>query len=140
MVATSQAAAAPASDERRSAPFTFLDREVQLYEPSTGQSYILLTVLNLTDESATAMEQINTIRMFGVMLGSLFVDQGDLNHVMGTMARGGDVQDFLDLAGQMAQHWDIAEPDEPANREERRAAPRRAAPKGPVKAAARTRR
>lgn len=137
MTATSQAAAAQAP-ERRSATFTFLDRDVQLYEPSTGQSYILLTVLNLTDESATQLEQINTIRTFGVMLGSLFVEQNDLNYVMGTMARGGDVQDFLDLARQMAEHWEIEEP-EPTNREGRRAAERRPAAK-PVKAAARPRR
>jgi hypothetical protein len=137
MVATSQAAAAPASDERRSAPFDFEDRKVQLYEPSTGQSYILLTVLNLTDESATTMEQINTIRTFGVMLGSLFVEQADLNYVMGTMARGGDVEPFLDLARQMAEHWEIEEP--PQNREERRAAPRRAAAPRPGRATPATR-
>lgn len=132
MVAATQADAAQAPD-RRSAPFTFLDREVQLYEPSTGQTYILLTVLNLTDDSASTMEQIHTVRTFGVMLGSLFVDQGDLNYVMGTMARGGDVQDFLDLAAQMAQHWEIEGP-EPANREERRAAVRRPAAAKPGRA------
>lgn len=141
MVATSQAAAAPASkDERRSAPFTFLDREVQLYEPSSGQSFILISVLNLSDESATTLEQINTIRTFGVMLGSLFVEQRDHDYVLGTLARGGDIADFLDLARQMTEHWEIEEP-EPQNREERRAAPRRpAAGAKPVKAAARPRR
>jgi hypothetical protein len=132
MVATSQAAAAQAP-ERRSAPFDFMDRQVQLYAPSTGQSYILLTVLNLTDESATTLEQINTIRTFGVMLGSLFVEQADLNYVMGTMARGGEVEPFLDLARQMAEHWEIEDP-EPQNREERRAAPRRPAAARPGRA------
>lgn len=138
MVATSQAAAAPAQSERRTAPFTFLDRTVQLYEPTTGQSYILITTLNLNDESATNVEQINTMRTFGVMLSSLFVEQADQNYVIGTLARGGDIADFLDLARQMVEHWDIEDP-EPENRAERRAAVRRPAPK-PVKAAARPRR
>lgn len=138
MVATSQAAAAADTPTRRSAPFNFEDREIRLYAPSTGQSYILLTVLNLDDESATELEQINTVRTFGVMLGSLFVEQKDLNYVMGTMARGGEVEPFLDLARQMAEHWELDEP-EPENREARRAAPRRPAAKA-VKAAPRSRR
>lgn len=128
MVASSQAAAAQASD-RRSAPFTFNKREVTLYKPSTGQEYILLTVLNLADESASQDELLRTMRTFGVMLQSLFVESAELDFVMGTLARGGDVEPFIDLARQMAEHWSITEEDEPANREERRAAPRRPAAK-----------
>lgn len=106
-------------DTRDFAPFTFEGRDVALYRPSSGQEYILLTILNLGDESATQAEQVRTVRTFGVMIGSLFLEPADLDFVLGTLARGGDIEPFVDLARQMAEHWAIAD-DEPANRAERR--------------------
>lgn len=114
-------------DSRESAPFTFGEREVALYKPTDGQEYILLTLLNLSDESATKLEQITTIRTFGVMLQSLFLKQNDLDFVLGTLARGGALDPFVDLARQMAEYWSIEEEAEADNRTERRAAERRPA-------------
>jgi hypothetical protein len=122
-------------ESRESAPFTFGEREVALYKPTDGQEYILLTLLNLGDESASKMEQITTIRTFGVMLSSLFLHQRDLDFVLGTLARGGEFEPFIDLARQMAEYWNLEEEAEADNRAERRAAERR-----PVKKAAPARR
>lgn len=127
----SQTAAGPEEpeDERDSQSFTFGERDVVLYRPTTGQEYILLTLLNLGDDSASHMEKINTVRTFGVMIQSLFVEQRDLDHVLGTLARGGDIEQFADLARQMAEYWNIEDEPEADNREERRAQVRRPAKK-----------
>ena len=140
MVRTASQTAAEDRDEpapaRESAPFDFERRKVALYKPTTGQEYILLTVLNLGDESASRMEKVNTVRTFGVMLQSLFVKPADLDYVLGTLARGGEIEPFIDMAKQMAEYWDIEdEAAEDENREERRARERR--PAAPRKAAPR---
>lgn len=119
----------PEQDDREHAPFDFEARKIALYRPSSGQEYILLTVLNLGDETASQMEKVNTVRTFGIMLQSLFVKPKDLDYVLGTLARGGEIEPFMDLARQMAEHWDIEDPAdaEDDNREERRARERRPA-------------
>lgn len=114
-------------DDRASAPFTFKDREVDLYEPTRGQRFILLQVVGVTDDDAPDEEKMELVIGFGQMLRALFVEPGERMAVTGALARGtADVEDYFDLARQMVAHWQIE--DEPApNRQARRSRERRPA-------------
>lgn len=119
--------APPAEPARHEAEFDFLDRKVVLLEPSDGQKLILIHVLGLSDESADTSERIEIILNFSTMLRSLFVQDADRSFVLGTLARNAaDLEDYIDLARQMAERWEVGE-DEATNREERRTRERRPA-------------
>lgn len=123
---------AAAESARREAEFDFHDRQVTLMEPSEGQQLILIHVLTLTDEGADTNEKVEIVLNFSTMLRSLFADEAERGYVLGALARGvADLEDYIGLAKQMAEHWDIGEA-EATNREERRARERR--PAAPVRA------
>lgn len=120
-------------DDRARAPFAFQQREIDLYEPMAGQRFILLQTIGVTDEGADSQEQLELVLGFATMLRSLFVSAADRQAVTGALARGdADLEDYFDLAKQMAEHWAIE--SEPATRADRRARERR-----PAKAVARPR-
>lgn len=114
------------NDGRPAADFTFQDREVTLYEPTDGQRFILVQTIGITDESADDQERMELALGFAAMLRSLFARPVERQYVTGALARGSaDIEDYFDLAKQMAEHWDVE--TAPANREERRARERRPA-------------
>jgi hypothetical protein len=120
-------------DDRPRAPFTFQQSEVELYEPVAGQRFILLQTIGVTDEGASIQERLELVLGFAAMLRALFVSPTERQAVTGALARGqADIEDYFELARQMAEHWDVEA--EPATREERRARERR-----PAKALARPR-
>lgn len=130
-------ASPPVADERDSAPFDFQDRKVTLLKPMPGQQLIMLNVLALADDGADVAEKVEIVLNFSTMLRSLFTEAAERSFVLGQLARGtADLEDYIDLARQMAEHWDIGEA-EAANREERRTRERR--PARPVGGPARPR-
>lgn len=126
----------PPETERETGTFTFLDRQVTLMKPSPGQAFIMLAVLSLQDTSAELQEHLETVVNFGTMLKSLFVEPDEdeaqagfvgRSYVLGALARNtADLEDFIDLAGQMGEAFDIGE-ETAHSRQERRARERRPA-------------
>lgn len=113
--------------ERPDAEFDFAGRGVKLLKPTDGQQFILITVLSLNDEGGSVREKLETVTNFGVMLSSLFVEDRDRAFVHGALARGGaELEDYVDLARQMSEHWGVGE-ETATNRTERRARERRPA-------------
>lgn len=117
----------PAEDARREAEFDFLDHRIKLLEPTDGQQFIMLQLLALTDTGGSLREKVELITNFGTMLGSLFVDEDQRVTVHGALARGvADLEDYVDLARQMSEHWDVGE-EMANNRAERRSRERQPA-------------
>lgn len=110
---------ATTADDRETAAFPFLDREVTLYEPTTGQRFILVQTIGIDDEGADTAEKVELALGFATMLRALFVEPEDRQYVTGALARGiAELDDYFQLARLMAEHWEVEEA--PANREERR--------------------
>ena len=117
------AGSAPA---RQSAPFTFIGREVQLYEPTAGQQFILMQTIGITDDDIDDQERLELALGFAQMLRSLFAEPDERRAVTASLARGdADLEDYFTLATDMAEHWGIEREAPAANRQERRAATRR---------------
>lgn len=124
----------PASD-RAVASFQFQSRDIELYEPTDSQRFILLQTIGVADEGAPDDEKLELVVGFGQMLRSLFVTAADRQFVTGLLARGeAEIEDYFQLAKDMVEHWAI-EAAPPVNRQERRARERQ-----PAKAVARPRR
>jgi hypothetical protein len=120
---------------RASAPFQLGNRDVQLYEPTDSQRFILLQTVSVSDEAIPDDERLELVLGFGQMLRALFVEATDRQYATTLLARGDiEIEDYFQLAKDMVEHWAI-EAAPPVNRQERRARERR-----PAKAVARPRR
>lgn len=114
-------------NDRRSATFEFAGRDVELYEPSRGQRFILLQAVAVGDDGTPDREKLELVVGLAQMLRALFVNDGDRMFVTGALARDeADIEDYFELAKAMADHWDV-EADAPTSRQERRARERRPA-------------
>jgi hypothetical protein len=112
--------APPAEPARREAEFDFLTLRIKLLEPTPGQQFVMLQMLALTDAGGSVREKVELIMNFGTMLGALFVDEDQRVAVHGALARGtADIEEYVDLARQMSEYWDIGE-ETANNRSERR--------------------
>ena len=112
---------------RASAPFQLSDRDVQLYEPTGSQRFILLQTVSVADEAVPDDEKLELIIGFGQMLRALFVDPADRRYATTLLARADvELEDYFQLAKDMVERWSI-EADAPVNRQERRARERRPA-------------
>lgn len=121
--------------DRASAPFQLGDRDVQLYEPTGAQRFILLQTISVADDAVPDEEKVELVLGFGQMLRALFVEAADRQYATTLLARADiEIEDYFQLAKDMAEHWAI-EAGAPVNRQERRARERR-----PAKAVARPRR
>jgi hypothetical protein len=116
------------ADERLSGKFTFGDREIELYQPTDGQMFIILGMADLADEEDTA-EQVDIVLNFATAIRELFVNRADRQYVhRGLAANKFELPDYMDLALSILNEW---APEQASNREERRAAER----SGPAKKA-----
>lgn len=112
--------APPAETARREAEFDFLTYRIKLLEPTPGQQFVMVQMLALTDAGGSVREKIELITNFGTMLGALFVEEDQRMLVHGSLARGAaDLEEYVDLARQMSEYWDIGE-ETATNREGRR--------------------
>lgn len=119
--------APPAETARSEAEFDFANHRIKLLEPTPGQQFIMVQMLALTDAGGGVREQVELITNFGTMLSSLFVEEGQRMIVYGALARGtAELEDYVDLARQMSEHWDVGE-DTANNRVERRSRERQPA-------------
>lgn len=115
-----------APDDRASATFRFLDREIALYEPTDSQKFILVQTVGIGDEGVDDQEKLELAIGFAQMLRALFVEPDDRRAVTGALARAeAELEDYFGLAKDMAEHWGIDSEAPAANRAARRAAPRR---------------
>jgi hypothetical protein len=125
---------AEAQESRETGEFTFKDRKIELYRPSTGQMMVILTVLDLQDEEEV-QEQVEMVLNFGTVIRKLFVDPDDRRWVLRGLADGTlELEDYMGLARDLVEAY---APDEAANRAERRAPAKKAAPAKRVNARAR---
>lgn len=116
-----------AEPARREAEFDFAGRQIKLLEPTPGQQLIMVTTLALTDEGSEVREKLEIVVNFATMLRSLMPEEADRAFVHGALARGtAELEDFIDLARQMSEYWDIGE-ETATNRADRRARERRPA-------------
>jgi hypothetical protein len=114
-------------DGREFATFTFQGRDdIELYEPTTGQRFILMQTLSIADEGSDTAEKVELALGFSTMLRALFRRPEQRTFVTGALARGhAELEDYFDLAKQMAEAWEIEEPAPQTG-------PRRAAPRKPA--------
>lgn len=108
------------------ARFTFRDRSVVMLQPTKGQEFVLLQTLGITDELADDQEKMELALGFATMIRALHPIAADRQYVTGALARGvAEIEDYFELAREMAEHWGM-ETEAPANnRQERRARERR---------------
>lgn len=110
---------------RETAEATFGDRKIQLYQPTEGQLLIVLQVMDLEDEE-NVNQQLQLVTNFGVVIRTLFADDKDRQVVHRGLASGKyELEDYMDLARQIIIEW---APEQAGNRDERRAAAKKAAP------------
>ena len=113
----------PPDDEREDGrdfeAFEFNGREIHFAEPSKGQLYIIIGMLDVANETKLQL-QIEALNNFGTVVRYLFTRAADRQHVLRGLATADvELEDYFELAVEMVQRW---APDEVANREQRRAA------------------
>lgn len=115
----------PEDDGREFQTFTFRDRDdIELYEPTAGQQFILMQTLSVGDDGASIEEKVELTLGFATMLRALFRRTEQRTYVTLALARGqAELEDYFDLAKQMAEAWAIEEPAPQVG--QRRAAPRK---------------
>jgi hypothetical protein len=126
--------------ERETAPLTFgtgtAGRTMTMFRPTEGQLLIVLQVMDLEDEEALD-QKLQLVTNFGVVIRTLFTDEKDRQAVHRGLASGKyELEDYMGLARQIILEW---APEEAGNREQRRAAAKKAAPAKRAAARVRTR-
>jgi len=105
-------------DGRISGKFTFGDREIELYQPTDGQMFIILGMADLADEEDVT-EQVDIVLNFATAIRELFANRADRQYVhRGLASNRFDLEDYMTLAKEILTEW---APDQVSNREERRA-------------------
>jgi hypothetical protein len=112
-------------DGRDTASFAFGERTVVLRQPTSGQLFVILQLLDIQNETDVQL-QIEACNNFGTVLRTCIVQDADRQYIQGGLARGiFDLPDYFGLAQEMILHW---APEQVGNRETRRAAGQRRAP------------
>jgi hypothetical protein len=116
---------ADTQETRAVGEFALKGRKMNLYAPSSGQMMVVLTLLDLQDESEV-QEQVEMVLNFGTVIRKLFVDPDDRRWVLRGLADNSfDLEDYMGLARDLVEEY---APDQAANRAERRAPAKKAAP------------
>lgn len=116
---------ADTQEDRTVGEFTLKGRTMKLYAPTNGQLMVVLTLLDLQDESEV-QEQVEMVLNFGTVIRKLFVDPDDRRWVLRGLADNSfDLEDYMGLARDLVEEY---APDQAANRAERRAPAKKAAP------------
>ena len=120
--------------ERETAPIPFgtgaKARTMQMYQPTDGQLMVVLQVYDILDEEDQRI-QIELVTNFGVVIRTLFADEKDRQAVHRGLATGKyELEDYMELAKALLLEW---APDRLGNREERRAAAKKAPAKKAVR-------
>lgn len=122
------------ADGRAWASFDFKGQPVKLLEPTSGQSFILVQTIGITDESADNQERLELALGFAAMLRSLFLKPAERQFVTGALARGkAEIEDYFALAREMSERWGVEGEPRTNNREERRTRERRPVAKAAVR-------
>lgn len=121
-------------DNRETGAFTVADRKIVLYAPSTGQQLVIMTLLDLEDEQ-DMQQQVEMVLNFGTVIRTLFTDPDDRRWVLRGLADNTvTIEQYMDLARDILEEF---APEQAANRAERRAPAKKAAPAKRVNARAR---
>jgi hypothetical protein len=105
-------------DGRPFEAFDFHGREIHFAEPSSGQLYIIIGMMDVPNEAKLHLK-IESVNNFGTVLKYLFTRTADRQHVMRGLATGEfELDEFFELAVDMVRQW---APEEVTNREQRRA-------------------
>lgn len=116
------------AEDRASAIFQFLDREVTLYEPTIAQQFVLVQTVGIGDDGADDEEKLELALGFAQMLRALFVNAEERRIVTGMLARAqAELEDYFNLAKEIADRWGVESEAPATNRTARRAAERRPA-------------
>lgn len=111
--------------------FTFGGQDIHVAQPTKGQLYIVMGMLDVQDEERIEL-QVEAVNNFGVVIKHLFTRGADRQFVHRALATGSiDLPEFFELAVDMLNVWAAEEMD---NREQRR---KTASKMAPAKRAAR---
>lgn len=112
-------------EKRETAEFVVQGRKIGLYRPSVGQMFVIITLIDLQDEPDQS-QQIEMVLNFGTVIRTLFEDEADRRWVLRGLADASvSIEAYMELARDIVNEW---EPEQAANRAERRAPAKRAAP------------
>lgn len=121
-------------DDRETGEFVVADRKIMLYRPSVGQMLVIMTLLDLEDEE-DQQQQIEMVLNFGTVIRTCFTDPDDRRWVLRGLADNTvSIEQYMELAHDIIAEF---EPEKAANRAERRAPAKKAAPAKRVSARAR---
>jgi hypothetical protein len=124
----------PDQEERETAEIPFAGRTLHMYRPTDGQLLVVIQVTDIADEEDVT-QQVQMVTNLGVVIRTMFADEADRQEVHRGLASGKyELEDYFELAKNILLEW---APDQVANREERRAAAKKAPAKKAVRRPAR---
>lgn len=97
---------------RPKAPFTIAEREIELYEPTEGQWFVITRIPKMIERG----EIMPAVEAFGDLLDEISVDRADALWLVDQLVNNKlDMGKYLDLALDMMRHYGQVPEEAPRN-------------------------